>query len=436
MASNEEQYVIRGGKRLEGEVVIAGAKNAALGILAAAVMTDDKVTIENVPYVSDTRTLLKAIENIGASVEYLDKHTVVICGKGIREGQPVDDEYIRRIRASYYLIGALLGKHRYANVALPGGCDIGSRPIDLHIKGFEKLGAKTEIVSGGSIIAQAEELHGAHIYLDTVSVGATINIMMAAALSPGKTTIENAAKEPHIVDVANFLNTMGANIKGAGTDVIRVRGVDKLHGAEYSIIPDQIEAGTFMAMTVATRGNVLIKNVIPKHLEAISSKLVEMGAHVIEYDDSVRVMADGMLKSTHIKTLPYPGFPTDMQAQMAAILALAEGTSIVTESIFENRFRYVAELARMGAKIRVEGNSAIITGIKKYNGATLKASDLRAGAALVIAALAAEGISTIDDIKYILRGYEDFDGKIRALGGQIEIVDNERDEQKFKLRVG
>lgn len=429
-----EQYVIRGGNPLEGEVVIAGAKNAALGILAAAVMTDDKVTIENVPYVSDTRTLLKAIENIGATVEYKDRHTVVICGKGIREGQPVDDEYIRRIRASYYLIGALLGKHKYANVALPGGCDIGSRPIDLHIKGFEKLGARTEIVPGGSIVAEAKELHGAHIYLDTVSVGATINIMLAASLSPGKTTIENAAKEPHIVDVANFLNTMGANIKGAGTDVIRVRGVDKLHGAEYSIIPDQIEAGTFMAMTVATRGNVLIRNVIPKHLEAISSKLVEMGAHVIEYDDSVRVMADGDLKATQIKTLPYPGFPTDMQAQMAAILGLADGTSVVTESIFENRFRYVAELARMGAKMRVEGNSAIISGVKKYTGARLVASDLRAGAALVIAALSANGVSTIDDIQYIKRGYEDFDEKVRGLGGIMEIAKSESAVQKFKLQ--
>ena len=428
-----EQYVIRGGKPLEGEVVIAGAKNAALGILAAAVMTDEKVLIENVPYVSDTRTLLKAIENIGATVEYKDRHTVVICGKGIRERQPVDDEYIRKIRASYYLIGALLGKHKYANVALPGGCDIGARPIDLHIKGFEKLGAKTDIVPGGSIVAEAEELRGAHIYLDTVSVGATINIMLAASLSPGKTTIENAAKEPHIVDVANFLNTMGANIKGAGTDVIRVRGVEKLHGAEYSIIPDQIEAGTFMAMAVATRGNILIRNVIPKHLEAISSKLVEMGAHVIEYDDSVRVMADGALKATQIKTLPYPGFPTDMQAQMAAVLALSEGTSIVTESIFENRFRYVAELARMGAKIRVEGNSAIISGIKNYSGARLLASDLRAGAALVIAALSANGVSTIEDIQYIKRGYEDFDEKIRALGGIMNIAKDEKEVQKLKL---
>lgn len=433
-----EQYVIKGGNRLEGDVTIAGAKNAALGILAAAIMTDEKVLIENVPYVSDTVTLLKAISNIGATVEYRDRHTVVISGKGIRNTRDfaVDDEYIRKIRASYYLIGALLGKYKYANVALPGGCDIGSRPIDLHIKGFEMLGAKIEIVTGGRIVAEADRLVGSHIYMDTVSVGATINIMLAAVLAEGKTTIENAAKEPHIVDIANFLNTMGANIKGAGTDVIRIRGVQRLHGAEYSIIPDQIEAGTFMAMAVATRGNVLIRNVIPKHLEAISSKLIETGATVIEYDDSVRVMADGRLHATQIKTLPYPGFPTDMQAQMSAVLALADGTSIVTESIFENRFRYVAELRRMGARIRVEGNSAVISGIDHYTGARLTASDLRAGAALVIAALAAEGVSTIDDIQYIKRGYEDFPEKIRALGGKMEVVDNERDLQKFKLRVG
>ncbi len=433
-----EQYAIKGGKALEGEVTIAGAKNAALGILAAAVMTDDECIIENVPDVSDTRTLLKAIENIGATVKYIDKHTVSICGGSIvSDGNLcVDDEYIRKIRASYYLLGALLGKYKYSQVALPGGCDIGSRPIDQHIKGFEALGAKVSMVNGGKITAKADRLIGNHIYLDVVSVGATINIMMAAALGEGKTTIENAAKEPHIVDVANFLNTMGANIKGAGTDVIRVRGVSRLHGAEYSIIPDQIEAGTFMTMAVATRGNILIKNVIPKHLEAISSKLSEIGATVIEYDDSVRVMADGVLKPTQIKTLPYPGFPTDMQAQMAATLALSEGTSIITESIFENRFRYVAELIRMGADIRVEGNSAIIKGVPKFSGANVQASDLRAGAALVIAALAAEGISIIDDIKYIKRGYEDFDEKIRAVGGEIEIVDTEKDIQKFKLRVG
>ena len=432
-----EQYAIRGGNPLEGEVVIAGAKNAALGILAAAIMTDEECVIENVPFVSDTRTLLKAIENIGATVRYIDRHTVSICGRGIASdrGLSVDDEYIRKIRASYYLIGALLGKYNYANVALPGGCDIGSRPIDLHIKGFENLGATVDIVSGGKVVAEAEQLVGSHIYMDTVSVGATINIMLAAVLAEGKTTIENAAKEPHIVDVANFLNTMGANIKGAGTDVIRVRGVARLHGAEYSIIPDQIEAGTFMAMAVATRGNILIKNVIPKHLEAISSKLVEMGARVIEYDDAVRVMADGKLRPTQVKTLPYPGFPTDMQAQIAAVLCLAEGTSIVTESIFENRFRYVNDLVRMGAKVRVEGNSAIITGVPSFNGANLTASDLRAGAALVIAALAADGVSVVDDIRYVKRGYEDFDNKVRQLGGQMEIVDSERSLQKFKLRA-
>ncbi len=432
-----EQYVIKGGVPLEGEVVIAGAKNAALGILAATVMTDDVCIVENVPYVSDTRTLLKAIENIGATVEYIDRHTVRICAKGILsdENLSVDDEYIRKIRASYYLIGALLGKYKYADVALPGGCDIGARPIDLHIKGFEKLGADVSIISGGKIVARAEKLVGSHIYLDTVSVGATINIMLAAVLAEGKTTIENAAKEPHIVDVANFLNSMGANIKGAGTDVIRIRGVARLHGSEYSIIPDQIEAGTFMAMAVATRGNILIKNVIPKHLESISSKFTEMGAKVIEYDDSVRVMADGDLRSTHIKTLPYPGFPTDMQAQMAVTLALATGTSIVTESIFENRFRYVSELNKMGANIRVEGNTAIISGVPRFTGAMLTASDLRAGAALVIAGLAADGYSYIDEIKYVLRGYEDFDEKIRNLGGGIEIAESEEDITRFKLKV-
>ena len=432
-----EQYAIRGGTPLEGEVVIAGAKNAALGILAGAIMTDEECIIENVPFVSDTRTLLKAIENIGATVRYIDRHTVSICGKGIAGDRSlsVDDEYIRKIRASYYLIGALLGKYKYANVALPGGCDIGSRPIDLHIKGFETLGATVDIVSGGKVVAEADQLVGSHIYMDTVSVGATINIMLAAALAEGKTTIENAAKEPHIVDVANFLNTMGANIKGAGTDVIRVRGVQKLHGAEYSIIPDQIEAGTFMTMAVATRGNILIRNVIPKHLEAISSKLIEMGAKVMEYDDAVRVMADGKLRPTQVKTLPYPGFPTDMQAQIAAALCLAEGTSVVTESIFENRFRYVNDLIRMGAKVRVEGNSASITGVKQFTGANLVATDLRAGAALVIAALAAEGVSVVDDIRYVKRGYEDFDLKVRALGGDMELIDSERALQKFKLRA-
>ena len=429
-----EQYIMKGGNPLVGEVTISGAKNAALGILAAAIMTDEDVLIENLPDVSDINALLEAILHLGARVERLDRHTVRINAKEIH-AVAVEDEHMRRIRASYYFIGALLGKYKSAEVPLPGGCTIGSRPIDQHLKGFRALGADVSIVSG-AVIAHAIDLIGSHIYLDVVSVGATINIMMAAAMAEGETILENVAKEPHVVDVANFLNSMGANIKGAGTDVIRIRGVRRLHGTSYSIIPDQIEAGTFMTMAAATKGNVLIKNVIPKHLEAISSKLNEIGARVIEYDDAVRVMADGRFKATQIKTLPYPGFPTDMQPQMAVTLALSQGTSVITESIFENRFKYVSELSRMGARIKVEGNSAVITGVDGYTGANLVAPDLRAGAALVIAALAAEGFSTIDDIKYILRGYEDFDGKIRGLGGQIEVVDDERDVQKFKLRVG
>ncbi len=432
-----EQYVIRGGRPLEGEVTIAGAKNAALGILAAAVMTDQEVTIENVPNVRDTRVLLQAIQGIGATVNYVDEHTVRISGGTINPNSDlcVDDEFIRKIRASYYLLGALLGKYKHSQVALPGGCDIGARPIDLHIKGFEALGAKVDI-SNGMISVNADELVGSHIYMDVISVGATINVMMAAVMAEGKTTIENAAKEPHIVDVANLLNSMGANIKGAGTDVIRIRGVKSLHGTTYSIIPDQIEAGTFMVAAAATRGNVLIKNVIPKHLEAITSKLTDIGAHVTEYDDSVRVMCDKRLKATNIKTLPYPGFPTDMQPQMAVTLALSNGTSIVTESIFENRFKYVAELSRMGAHIRVEGNTAILDGVETFSGANVAAPDLRAGAALVIAALVADDFSVVSDIKYIQRGYEKFDEKLRGLGALIEKVETDKDIQKFKLRVG
>ena len=432
-----EQYVIKGGRPLEGEVTIAGAKNAALGILAAAVMTDQEVTIENVPNVRDTRVLLQAIEGIGATVNYIDEHTVTIFGGSINPNSDlcVDDEFIRKIRASYYLLGALLGKYKHSQVALPGGCDIGARPIDLHIKGFEALGAKVDI-SNGMISVSADELVGNHIYMDVISVGATINVMMAAVMAEGKTTIENAAKEPHIVDVANLLNSMGANIKGAGTDVIRIRGVKSLHGTTYSIIPDQIEAGTFMGAAAATRGNVLIKNVIPKHLEAITSKLTDIGATVIENDDTVRVMCDKRLRATNIKTLPYPGFPTDMQPQMAVTLALSNGTSIVTESIFENRFKYVAELSRMGAHIRVEGNTAILDGVETFSGANVAAPDLRAGAALVIAALVADDFSVVSDIKYIQRGYEKFDEKLRGLGALIEKVETDKEIQKFKLRVG
>lgn len=427
---------MKGGHPLCGEVVIGGAKNASLGVLAAAVMTDGECLIENMPDVRDTNVMLQAIAGIGGTVTRLDANTVRISGKNIRrESTIVDGEYIRKIRASYYLLGALLGKYKRAVVALPGGCDIGSRPIDQHIKGFRALGAKVEIANG-MITATAEHLVGAHIYMDVVSVGATINVMMAAALAEGRTIIENAAKEPHIVDVANFLNSMGANIKGAGTDVIRIRGVELFHGSEYAIIPDQIEAGTFMAAAAATHGDITVKNVIPKHLEAISAKLAEMGCTIHEYDDAVRVDArDRKLTCTQIKTLPYPGFPTDMQPQMAVALALSEGTSVITESIFENRFKYVDELVRMGAMIQVEGNVAIITGIERYTSADIVAPDLRAGAALVIAALSADGYSTVDSIQYIQRGYERFDEKLRGLGAEIALVGSEREIQKFKYQV-
>ncbi len=429
-----EQYVIKGGNSLVGEVEIGGAKNAALAILAAATMADEPVVIENMPDVRDTNVLLDAIKSIGAYVERIDRHTVKINGATIND-LIVENEYIKKIRASYYLVGALLGKYKNVEVALPGGCNIGSRPVDLHLKGFKALGAQAGL-SHGRIYARAEKLTGGHIYMDVVSVGATINVMMAAALAEGQTIIENAAKEPHVVDVANFLNSMGANIKGAGTDVIRVRGVEKLHKSEYSVIPDQIEAGTFMFAAAATKGDVTVKNVIPKHLDSICSKLMEIGCEVIESDDAVRVVSSKPLTHTHVKTLAYPGFPTDMQPQIAVTLALSSGTSIVTESIFENRFKYVDELAKMGAEIKVEGNTAIIEGVTKYTGAHINAPDLRAGAALVIAGMAAEGITVVDDIVYIERGYEDFDVKLRGLGAQIEKVSSERELQKFKLRVG
>ena len=429
-----EQYVVKGGVPLRGEVSIGGAKNAALGILAAAIMTDETVTIENVPNVRDTRVLLQAIEGIGAKVKYIYNNTVQINGGSISDLN-VEYEYIRKIRASYYLLGALLGKYKESNVALPGGCNIGSRPIDQHLKGFKALGAKVNI-DHGVVSAKAENLVGGHIYFDVVTVGATINLMMASCMAEGETILENAAKEPHIVDVANFLNAMGANIKGAGTDVIRIKGVNRLHGCTYSIIPDQIDAGRFMMAAAATRGDIVIKDVIPKHLESITAKLLEMGCKLVEGDDWIRVIAEGEVGSTNVKTLPYPGFPTDMQPQIAVALALAKGSSMVTESIFENRFKYVDELNRMGAKIKVEGNTAYIEGVEKFTSAQLSAPDLRAGAALVIAALAADGISQIDDIEYIQRGYEDFEGKLSALGAIIAKVDSERELQKFKLKIG
>lgn len=430
-----EQYIIKGGNPLVGEVEIGGAKNAALAILAAAIMTDETVTIDNLPDVNDINVLLEAISGIGAEVDRIDRHTVRINGSNI-ENFDIEYDYIKKIRASYYLLGALLGKYKRAEVALPGGCNIGSRPIDQHIKGFKALGADVDI-DCGVVHAKAEKLTGAHVYFDVVTVGATINLMMASCMAEGDTILENAAKEPHIVDVANFLNSMGANIKGAGTDVIRIKGVKRLHGCTYSIIPDQIEAGTFMMAAAATHGDVVIQDIIPKHMESISAKLIEMGCRIEEGDDSLRVIAEGCtLRSTNVKTLPYPGFPTDMQPQISVVLALAEGSSMVTESIFENRFKYVDELGRMGAKIKVEGNTAYIEGVKSFCGVQLNAPDLRAGAALVIAALAADGISEIDDIEYIQRGYEDFEGKITNLGGIIKRVDSERELQKFRLKIG
>ena len=424
-----EQYIIKGGHPLVGEVEIGGAKNAALAILAAAIMTDETVKIDNLPDVNDINVLLDAIAGIGATVNRIDRHTVTINGRGIHDFS-IEYDYIKKIRASYYLLGAMLGKYKHAEVALPGGCNIGSRPIDQHLKGFRALGAEVEI-EYGKIMAEAEKLVGKHIYFDVVSVGATINVMMTAAMADGLTIMENVAKEPHVVDVANFLNSMGANIRGAGTDVIKIRGVRQLHSTEY-----QIEAGPFMFAAAATRGDVTVLNVIPKHLEATIAKLEEIGCEVEEFDDAVRVVSKGDLTSTHVKTLPYPGFPTDMQPQIGVTLALCKGTSTITESIFENRFKYLDELARMGANVKVEGNSATIEGVEKFSGARVSAPDLRAGAALCIAGLATEGITIVDDIVYIQRGYERFEEKLRGLGGIIEKVETEKEIQKFKLKVG
>lgn len=426
-----EQYLIHGGNSLVGEVEIGGAKNAALPILAASIMTDETVHIDNVPDVRDTNVLMDAMGSIGIIVNKEDRHRITINAANIGS-TVVCDENIKKIRASYYLIGAMLGKYKTAEVTLPGGCDIGCRAIDQHIKGFRALGAEV-ILEHGMIKTRAQRLTGSHIYMDVVSVGATINVMLAATMAEGKTIIENAAKEPHVVDVANFLNSMGANIKGAGTDVIRIKGVSKLHGTDYTIVPDQIEAGTFMLAAAATKGDITVKNVIPKHLESITAKLLEIGCEVMEQGDQVRVVCSRPLRHTHIKTLPYPGFPTDMQPQITVVLGLSEGTSIVTESIFENRFKYVDELIRMGANIKVEGNTAIIDGVSKYTGAGIAAPDLRAGAALVLAALAAEGESIVDNIRYIQRGYEDFELKLKGLGADVSVVRRDNDYRNFKL---
>lgn len=426
-------FIMKGGRPLAGEVNISGAKNAALGIIAGAILTDDDVLIENVPDVRDTNIMLEALKELGAKVDRIDRNTVRINANSIGNAA-IDDDYLRRIRASYYFIGALLGKHREAQVPLPGGCVIGSRPIDQHVKGFKALGAEVNI-ENGNVVAHAEALIGDEIYLDKVSVGATINIMMAAVLAEGRTIIGNAAKEPHIVDMANFLNSMGANIRGAGTDTIRINGVAKLHGTQYSIIPDQIEAGTFMCAAAITGGDVTVKNIIPKHMESVSAKLEEIGCKIVEYDDAIRVIGTKEIKPTNIMTLPYPGFPTDMQPQITATLGLSKGTSMVVESIFDNRFKYVDELARMGADIRVEGNVAVVNGVKEYSPAQITAPDLRAGAALVLAGLAADGITTVSDIEFIQRGYEHFEKKLQEIGATIEIVDSEREAKKFTMRV-
>jgi UDP-N-acetylglucosamine 1-carboxyvinyltransferase len=428
------RYAVKGGAPLVGEVEIGGAKNAALGILAAALMSDETVEIENVPDLSDIDVMLEALRTLGAKVDKVNRHTVRINGSTVYTTTLLD-EALNKIRGSYYFVGALLGKYGNAEVILPGGCSIGSRPVDLHMKGFRALGATAEI-DHACMVCSSEKLVGSHIFMDGVSVGATINIMLASVLADGQTYIENAAKEPHVVDVANFLNSMGASIKGAGTDVIRIKGVEKLHATHYSIIPDQIEAGTFMMAAAATKGDVLIKNVIPKHLESITSKLLEIGCEIEEFDDSIRVVSSKPFFHTQVKTAPYPGFPTDMQPQMAVVLGLADGISVVTETIFENRLKYIDELVKLGGAMRVEGNTAIIEGIQRYSGGIVTAPDLRAGAALVVAGLCADGITVVNDIQYVERGYEDFPEKLRALGGQVEVVETDKELQNFKLRVG
>ncbi|HHW67541.1 UDP-N-acetylglucosamine 1-carboxyvinyltransferase [Defluviitalea raffinosedens] len=415
-----EQLIIRGRKRLQGEVTVNGAKNAAVAVIPAAILCDNICTIENLPYIDDVISLANTLNDMGVKCEFVDPHTLRIDSRNINNFCATY-ESVKKIRASYYLLGALLGRYKKAEVAFPGGCNFGTRPIDQHIKGFTALGADVA-VEHGMIKASAEKLVGAQIYLDVVSVGATINIMLAAVLAEGTTIIENAAKEPHVVDTANFLNSMGANVKGAGTDVIRIIGVEKLSGTNYMIIPDQIEAGTYMMAGAITRGDVTVKNLIPKHMESLSAKLIEMGVNVEEGDDFIRVSVTNPLKAVNVKTLPYPGFPTDLQPQMSALLSVVEGTSIITESVWDNRFQYIDELKRLGADIKVEGRVAVIKGIKKLSGAQVCATDLRAGAGLVLAALAAEGETTISNLQYIDRGYEAIEKKLGGLGADIKRV--------------
>lgn len=412
-----EELIVNGGKRLEGEVFVSGAKNAAVAMIPAAILANDVCVIENLPYIDDVISLADTLNEMGVKCDFLDPHTLRIDSRNLNNFCATY-EAVKKIRASYYLLGALLGRYKQAEVAFPGGCNFGTRPIDQHIKGFTALGAEV-VVEHGMIKARADKLVGTQIYLDVVSVGATINIMLAAVLAEGTTTIENAAKEPHVVDTANFLNSMGANIKGAGTDVIRIVGVKKLSGTNYMIIPDQIEAGTYMITGAITRGDVTVHNLIPKHMESVSAKLLEMGVELEEGDDYIRVKAKDRLKAVNIKTLPYPGFPTDLQPQMSALLSIAEGTSIITESVWENRFQYIDELKRLGADIKVEGRVAVIKGVKKLSGAQVSATDLRAGAGLVLAALAAEGKTTINNLQYIDRGYEAIEKKLNAMGAEI-----------------
>ena len=429
-----QKYIVHGGHPLHGEVRISGAKNAAVAIIPAALLVDGVVRIENVPQISDVTVLLKILAQLGANVRMLNPTDVEIDCTHIRTTH-VPQKLAHKLRASYYLIGALLGRFGSAEVSMPGGCNFGGvRPIDQHVKGFAAMGANVR--EGDYIIANAEggRMKGANIYHDIVSVGATMNIMMAAALAEGTTIIENAAKEPHIVDLANFLNLMGANIKGAGTDTIRIYGVDSLHGGTYAIIPDQIEAGTYMTAVAATGGEVLVRGIIPKHMDCITAKLQEMGVEVIEEDDTLLVRRSGPLTRANVKTLPYPGFPTDMQPQITAVLALAEGTSIVTEGVWDNRYRYVGELTRMGAQIHVEGRTAVVEGVRRLTGATVQAFDLRAGAAMVVAALAAVGKTEIVNVQYIERGYEDIIGKLQSLGADIHSV--EYDEQPLRRQIG
>ncbi len=416
-----EKLVITGGRRLNGEVFISGAKNAAVAIIPAAIMADGVCVIENLPGIEDVASLRSTLNKMGAVCEYIDKHTLKVDSTGDITNCAAFEE-VKKIRASYYLLGALLGRYKKAEVALPGGCNFGTRPIDLHLKGFRLLGADVE-VTNGIVKVKAERLHGAQIYMDQVSVGATINIMLAASMAEGTTIIENCAKEPHVVDTANFLNMMGANIKGAGTDIIRIKGVEKLHGAEYTIIPDQIEAGTYMIAAAIAGGDVTVRNIIPKHMDSLTAKLAEMGAVIEKQDDSIRVMANGRLHCANIKTMSYPGFPTDLQPQMTALLSVCDGISVVTENVWDNRYQYVAELKQLGAKITVESRVAMIEGVQKLTGARVAATDLRAGAAMVIAGLSAEGTTEIDNIRYIDRGYEDIENKLSALGADIKRVE-------------